>query len=132
MIPIMAAIALFLMLYIGDFLLQTNEIAINKAKSLKHLCVHGVIIYLVTTAAFVLMLEGYWIATPAGLLYTILHCVQDWFIWRGFAKVIKITGWERGDPMHDKWFFTFLGGDQMLHMIVLFLTFYAARLMWVT
>ncbi|RKX64109.1 MAG: hypothetical protein DRP42_06995 [Tenericutes bacterium] len=114
------AVFMFLGHYIGDFLLQNREIAENKSSSLPHLLIHGFIVGAVMLGMLVIAGLSISSALSIVLIYTALHCVQDKFIWKTFEKKAAANMWKWGEPKFNKWFFRFLGLDQMLHMIVLF------------
>jgi len=105
--------------YVGDFLLQTRKIAMNKSKSIKYLSLHGLPI--LATSLVVMSLYDMTFAKSAlcAIVYTLAHCLQDYKVWGWFNTAIA-SKHERGSEEFDKWFFRFLGFDQMAHMILLF------------
>lgn len=80
--------------YIGDFLWQDREMAQEKSKDplalASHLCRIGATLLL---SILVLMMLGVAITPFAGYAfvcsYLLLHGIQDWFIWRGYAKIAQ-------------------------------------------
>jgi hypothetical protein len=121
--------------YLGDFFLQTPVIARNKASSMYYLIIHGIIIF----ASLLFMVTIFEIFLDIGLcgtnstsssvrsilnvlaifVYSVLHCIQDKYIWTFFnsrKKVMYSEEWEKG-------FFRTLATDQLLHMIILFSIF---------
>ena len=123
--------------YIGDFLLQDRETALNKSKDLSYLISHMnsiamVLIIVVGVLKFSGVITG--LATPFVALYCLLHGIQDWFIWRGYKlHVIKKLGFTGMDLDHppikkeleefkyyeDKAFYDTIGLDRLLHVIAL-------------
>lgn len=126
---ILYAIALFVAHYVGDFLLQSREIANNKSSDLAALVSHGILVTLPIVALFIVVdvimfithhSSAFYEPILAALLYGILHMVQDKFTWRWFKKKVKEEDLIRGSERFDTMFFAVLGADQMIHMIVLF------------
>jgi hypothetical protein len=91
--------------FISDFLFQSHWMAVNKSHSKTALTSH-VVIYSIPF----LILFGFNYALMNGLF----HYVIDYFTSKGTKKL-----WENCE-LH--WFFVVVGFDQMLHLILLFLT----------
>ena len=89
--------------FIGDFLLQTDSIALKKSESnfvlLTHCCIYS----------FCLLYFGWKFA----LINCILHFVVDWCTSRANKKLYQTN---------RHWFFTMIGFDQAIHMTVLVIT----------
>ena len=104
--------------FIGDFLLQSRVMALNKTKSLYYLSLHGLFVG-VPVLLVSLLFESASLALLLSAVYVIVHCTQDFFIWttaiRLFGKSEKY--WE------NKRFYDIIGLDQFLH--VAFLVFLA-------
>lgn len=90
--------------FMSDFILQSNEMATKKSKSMIWLTIH-VIVY-----SFPFLLLGWKYALVNGLA----HWVVDFFTSRATSRL-----WEKKE-VH--WFFVVIGFDQALHMTILFLT----------
>jgi hypothetical protein len=73
----------------------------------------GVFIFFAIIAPTITLLVSY-----LGVAYVLLHALQDRFIWRWYARRVRIKGIE--DPIDDEGFFTTIGIDQTLHLLVLF------------
>jgi len=118
---ILFAILLFVAHYVGDFLLQSREIAENKSKRIGYLVMHGFFVFIpIGVVLAIVSTIGIGPAIFAAILYVLFHMVQDHFIWSYFEYKARLGGWQRGDENFNRWFFRILGLDQMLHMIVLF------------
>lgn len=128
--------------YVGDFLLQDRETALNKSKSLKHLNRHLFAIFCCIAAT------GLGFGMPAVYLaacYVVIHGVQDWFIWKGYGAILyrryeKEGGWNPDDKHNqilwfleefkrrrlyaeDKVFYDLIGLDRLLHIITLIILY---------
>ena len=119
------AIMLFAAHYIGDFILQSSEIATTKSYNNKSLIIHGLTLSIPICVAFILIYSfeyiHMWIDIPlAVIIYTVLHMIQDRIIWKGLKKKVESGKLIANTPKFESVFFTLLGADQMLHMIVLF------------
>lgn len=101
MIGITTIIFLFIAHFIGDFFLQSDEMAINKSKSVWWLLLHTLVY------SAVLIPFGFSFA----IINFILHTIVDFF-------TSKITSylWIK-EERH--WFFTVIGLDQTIHLICL-------------
>lgn len=121
---IYAAVMLFISHYVGDFLLQRRAVALNKSRNMRYLIEHVLIIFIVTTAAMLVFGKPFFITIIASTMYSLLHGVQDKIVWRGFNDLVIDNELAKNDTEFDNWFFRFLGLDQMVHMIVLFVISY--------
>ena len=90
--------------FIGDFILQTDSMAINKSKSNKYLSLHCAI-YSMPFLYF-----GWKFALVNGLA----HFVTDWFTSRITSKLYN--------EGKRHWFFVVIGLDQSIHMSTLVLS----------
>jgi len=90
--------------FVGDFVLQTDKMAINKSTSNKWLLIH------LGVYTSVLLIFGLKFALVNG----ILHLVTDYITSRATSYL-----WKKGDR-HN--FFVVIGLDQTIHMISLYLT----------
>ncbi|MBZ0308569.1 MAG: DUF3307 domain-containing protein [Anaerolineae bacterium] len=66
---------------VGDYLLQTNWLAVRKSQALDGLLLHGLIIYLISLLATAPYFEAVFL--PITLLF-VVHTFQDWLkVWSG-------------------------------------------------
>lgn len=103
-------LALIWMHFIGDFVFQTDQMAINKSKNNLWLLAH-VLAYSSCFALFGLKFLA---------ITFVCHFVTDWFTSRGTSYL-----WKR-ERRH--WFFVLIGFDQAIHLTTLLLTFQILRL----
>lgn len=113
-------IMIFILHWIGDFLLQTQEMATKKSTSIIFLTLHamvygavltlGGLVFLVWTAGFSIL----WWAT----VNMILHWITDKYTSKWTSRLYKEQKFY-GFPS----FFSVIGLDQMVHGIVLFSTY---------
>ena len=138
-LPIVLLVAHF----IGDFLLQSNKMALNKSKDNEWLAVHA----FVYSCCFLPWGVSFFIIT------FFLHFCVDYVTSRitsrlWFVELMKTTVWEAKEPftyddkgqplaptwktwpyaaiIHDKkrhWFFVAVGFDQLLHFVCLAFTY---------
>lgn len=102
-------VALIIVHFFSDFILQTDKMALNKSKSNLWLTIH-ILVYSIP-----MMIFGPVYATVNGAL----HWVTDFITSRCCAKL-----WA-AEKRH--WFFTVIGADQAVHMLALVLTFGLAQ-----
>lgn len=101
--------------FVGDFICQTDWMAINKSKSWDALTAH-VAVY----AAVLLMAVGFWTdeaSSTFGLWVFVnlaAHFLQD-----AITSRINSRLWQ-ANQRH--WFFVGIGADQLLHYVTLFVT----------
>lgn len=109
--------------FLGDFLCQSRVIAENKSVDMSYLVLHGMI---VGGFVFLGLLPFYSIGANLTIVYSymILHTLQDWFIWRAYKGKFE-SPIECEDVMGDNEFWTVLGFDQCLHLLVLFTLIHA-------
>lgn len=97
--------------FLGDFIMQSSYMAINKSKSNKVLLLHVTIYGLPFTLAGVLLGIPWF-----GPINAVLHFMTDWV-------TSRITSQLYANP--DKhWFFVVIGADQAIHFTCLFCTYY--------
>ena len=103
--------------FIGDFVFQTDKMAINKSKSNSWLGIHCFVYTYILgmLAGNFLGIPGTWTSTYWMLVNGALHFGIDYCTSRGTSYL-----WKK-DERH--WFFTLIGFDQALHMTVLFVTY---------
>ncbi len=105
--------------FVGDFLLQSDEMAKNKSSSWVWLSLH-VLCYSGTLLILVLLLEvtgepDSWKPFEWVAINAVLHFVTDAITSRGTAWLYK------NNERH--WFFVLIGFDQLLHYAALILTY---------
>jgi len=136
--------------YVGDFLLQSREMALNKSKNIHCLMRHLIAIFCC------IAITGTGLGLPAVYLaacYVVIHGVQDWYIWKGYKYLIykrfknkaenekDIDGLYSEDFSHnqsiqycelfekdrdyaeDKLFYDTIGLDRTMHVITLTLLY---------
>ncbi len=134
--------------YVGDFLLQDREMAVNKSKHIPTLLLHLLAIFICIAATGL----GFgWASVYVAGCYIVVHGIQDWFIWNGYkwsvgkrlkkeAKEDLGTIGSEGRPWYneeerleritkayignneyvdDKVFWDTVGLDRLLHIITL-------------
>ena len=120
--------------YIGDFLLQDREMALNKSKDIKVLLKHLRKIGAMLFIPLIFMLPIYNVLLFIGV-YCLVHGIQDWFIWKGYGLIVyrrfKVNKshnqtMERCEKFvlnkeyaDDKVFYDVIGLDRLLHVITL-------------
>ena len=105
MIPFTFIIILVLFLHwFGDFVLQSNDMAMNKSKSIKWLSIHC-LVYTLTLCI-------------CGIPFAIVNGISHWCIDYCTSKITSKL-WLDGDR-HN--FFVMIGFDQFLHVSILIVT----------
>lgn len=109
--------------WIGDFMLQTDKQAKGKSSSWNCLLTHTATYSWFMTIFITLVLPSNWlfgkyiiIALLFGLITFVLHTITDYFTSRLNKKLLQ------KNDTHN--FFVSVGGDQILHYLQLFLTYY--------
>ena len=109
--------------FILDWLLQSREMATTKSSSFKMLYEHCLIVFW----GFFLFLmfkygcgyKGQAISMAGAFIYTLIHGVQDWNLWKHYKSIHKdkkdFKYWE------DKGFYNWIAIDQGLHFITMIL-----------
>jgi hypothetical protein len=127
--------------YVGDFLLQSREVALKKSKSFKALGKHLILIACALTVFMMPMViigmitEALMVKFIAG--YCILHGLQDRFVWKGYEWLVYYKArksleyiknaqnqkWLVDDRVNsfkyweDKGFYDTIGLDRLLHTL---------------
>lgn len=117
--PGLVLVGMMLFHWIGDFILQSNEMATNKSKSIYYLSSH-VFVYSVTIYLYLMLL------LLMGFEITVLDCY--WFFGFNFSAhwlidfiTSRITSTlYRKNRIHD--FFVVIGFDQLLHFTTLYIS----------
>lgn len=100
--------------WVSDFIMQTDEMAQNKSKSLKWLVIH-VSAYTLVLSAFalpILFIESFDKWTAFVLTNGVSHGIIDMFTSKLSSKM-----WKQ-QRVHD--FFVVIGFDQLLHVAILY------------
>jgi len=98
-------IVLFLCHFIGDFLLQSNKMALNKSSSNKYLAAHAF--------CYCLPFLLFWkFPLILGILF-VSHFIIDYMTSRINRKLYALE--------NKHWFYVGVGGDQYTHSLVLIL-----------
>lgn len=114
-------IAIMLLHWIADFLLQSKEMAINKSKSNYYLFQH-VLVYTLTFYVFGLTFYSSKTAIAFCGITFLFHFITDYYTSRWTSSLYKKEKFY-GFPS----FFSVIGLDQFLHFVQLILTY-----AWVT
>ena len=108
--------------FVSDWILQPRAIAKRKAASLIWMAKHLLIILIATSILFTLAeLSVGW-----AVLYTLLHGVQDRYIWRAYEKFRGPYTEEflsHNRYAEDYWWYFTIAIDQTIHLSLLFLFF---------
>lgn len=112
--------------FIGDFLLQSNWMALNKSKNWRALCIH----------CFCYSLCFFWLGFTFIWITFITHLIVDSLTSRLTSKLWFIELAPRGNLHKSRWpffanvsmtkrhwFFVMIGLDQLIHYMVLFKTY---------
>lgn len=115
MINISIIMLLFVLHFVGDFILQSDKMAQNKSTSLKWLSIHSAA-YIVPFALVLPFCNAMEYLIPFLVANVLLHGLVD-------SITSKITSklWKE-EKIH--WFFTTIGYDQMTHALLLLGTYY--------
>lgn len=107
--------------FVSDWMLQPRSVARRKSSSWAWMLKHLLVILPATMILFLLggLLWWLWLA----ILYTVLHGIQDKYIWR-------IYEWSAGPytPEYlshnkfaeDYWWYFMIAVDQIIHLLILF------------
>jgi len=115
---------IFLLHFIGDFLLQSRKMANRKSERPEYLIAHIAIV-------FAVMLLGGWVILPfqdsfaLAAVAVFIHGLIDFFVWAGYRWWIKRTlpDFARYEFWEDTKFYAALGLDQLLHYITIILVY---------
>lgn len=105
MSPLLTSLLLVWTHFVADFLLQTDNMALNKSTNHRWLGLHA----LTYTVPFLLF--GFKFAVANG----VAHFVVDFITSRCTRNL-----WDKGERF---WFFNFVGMDQAVHLTTLFSTY---------
>jgi len=104
--------------WIGDFLLQTTNMALKKSSSLKWLLLH-VAVYTLTLFAFAVFTFSWQIALGYTIVNGVLHLIIDFFASKLASRFLE----------KPRIFYPIIGFDQLLHLSCLYYTFLNADLL---
>ena len=110
--------------FFGDFVLQDRETALKKSSSWIALTKHFIQVFFgMTLVVWVVGLFFFPYAellflTGVVFLYSIVHCIQDRYIWRGY-KWLRRKEDDTFKYWEDTKFYDTIGLDQALHLITL-------------
>jgi len=130
-------ICLFITHFISDFFFQSRNMGKKKSKEILYLILHGNILFFAFILCSFIFIE-YNIAAMISLSLVIIHCLQDWYIWRIYQYYVLVklqnenlgcTNKELKEYINsedykyweDYWFYVTLGLDQLLHFITIIL-----------
>lgn len=100
--------------WVADFLLQTDEMALNKSKSNYWLFIHVLVYSAIFFAPLIIIGLPYWSVTFVTITF-ICHFITDYFTSKLSARLYK------DNKRH--WFFVVIGFDQFLHYAQLIITY---------
>ena len=102
--------------FIGDYYLQTRRVAMEKSKDPGVMGMHGFFLLIpfviVAVAFFSLKVLVF------ALVYVVIHCFQDWFIWRSYKRKVENKGLTF-EYWKDKEFYDTIGLDGWLHIMTI-------------
>lgn len=121
MISIYVILYIIFVHWVADFILQDEKWALGKSKNLRDLLSHTSLYGIVWIfAAIPLFSVGYGAVLYGGITF-IFHTLTDYFTSKLVSK--KFFYKDLGGPIPNLGAFTYIGGDQVLHYIQLFLTY---------
>jgi len=103
---------------IADYFLQNREVAEKKSIHIKYLLFHGIIIFFSFLLAITLMVNMK-VAFMFATIYSVIHCVQDWYIWRLYKRIRRDRITLDYEYWKDSLFYSFIGTDMTLHIITI-------------
>ena len=116
----------FIFEYIGDFLFQTREIALRKSNEIKILLLHSSLLGSILFGGFFFFTKlTLSVILQITISYSLLHGIQDWFLWRGYKerRTPRFLEYQQQGKEYpyweDKMFYDFIGLDRTLHIITL-------------
>ena len=129
-------VAILIVHFIGDFLLQTRSMGLNKGKSIMWLSMH-VGVYLIALLTFGIAFSGYVIddgnlipIVKWCLLNAVIHWITDFVTSKasGFCYLKMMKAEENGkEGLKHFWqyhFWSVIGFDQLLHASALLITYH--------
>lgn len=107
--------------FVSDWILQPRSVGKRKAGSFKWMLKHLIIIWVCTAACFLVLGLPLWF--QLSLLYTMLHGIQDKFIWKIYEYVrgpYTKEFLDKNKYAEDYWWYFTIAIDQILHLYLLF------------
>lgn len=121
MISIWVVLYIIFVHWVADFIFQDEKWALGKSKNIDDLLVHTSLYGLIwTVAAIPLFSTGYGAILYGGITF-ICHTITDYFTSKLVSR--KFHNKELGSSIPNIGAFTYIGADQVLHYIQLFLTY---------
>ena len=136
---------LFITHFLFDFVFQSREMGKRKSEDINYLLKHGGILFMGYMWAAYAICDNIADMFAMGAVIVIIHCIQDWYIWRGYKWIINreiikcIAGADMIPQEHldaiktkelnnfkyweDHKFYTTIGIDQTLHFITIVLLY---------
>ena len=126
-------IILFITHFLFDFVFQSREMGKKKSEDINYLLKHGGILFMGYMWAAYAICDNMADMFTMTAAIVIIHCIQDWYIWRGYKTFTKWRWREHNESEYhmdlimknkfkyweDKWFYTTIGLDQTLHFITI-------------
>ena len=85
----MDLIILFITHFLFDFVFQSREMGKKKSEDINFLLKHGGILFMgYMWAAYAICDNMADMLLMSGLI-VLIHCIQDWYIWRGYKRLVK-------------------------------------------
>jgi hypothetical protein len=120
------ALALIIIHFVADWLLQSDKMAINKSKSVYWLTIHVLVYTVILLLGTIIINWTPLSAQPVLVLNAILSYVvlNSTLHWATDFFTSKINAWifQKGEK-HRHWFFVCIGADQVIHYTCLLLTY---------
>lgn len=136
--------------YIGDFVLQSREVAENKSKDLKvlskHILILSGLVFLGSSIAFLLCGNTFGGSLILASLFTLtnglIHAIIDMNIWKGYEFIVKRRFEKNGPELFesrikyfkenkefadDPMFYNFIGFDRLLHILTILGLYFLLR-----
>jgi hypothetical protein len=122
MITLTEIFAIFIMHWIADFVFQDEKWALGKSKNWRDLLSHTSLYSLLWFIPIIILLGVNWKPFVFVFITFILHTTTDYYTSRIVSK--KFANNHYGSPIPNFGAFSFIGFDQALHYLQLFLTYY--------
>ena len=133
---IMDFIILFITHFLFDFMFQSREMGKRKSEDINYLLKHGGILFMGYMWAAYAICDNMADMFAMSTVIVLIHCIQDWYIWRGYKWLIKwqiaresfdgdVKNTWMGEELkifkywEDHKFYTTIGLDQTLHFITI-------------
>ena len=121
MVSIWVILYIIFVHWVADFIFQDEKWALGKSKNIRDLISHTSLYSLIWVFASTPLFHlGYYAVLFGGITF-IFHTLTDYFTSKLVSK--KFYYKELGSSIPNFGAFTYIGGDQVLHYIQLFLTY---------